>query len=306
VINKGEVYTRRNLSASCFVGIYKRKRIVDFFQPKYIEACIPDYTGALYQFWTMLNTFSNSEVKTRGLNNMNDDQGQNSSTSNAILRTGTKALRILVVDDHDIIRRGLKQLLTAKPGWEVCGEAKTGREAVSMAEQMKPDVVVMDISMPDLNGLEAARRIHKEVPKTGILILTMHFSDQLVREVVDSGARGYILKSDADKDLVSAVEAISNKRTFFTPRASEMLLDGFSRQSYGVEPKLPLRNRLTSREREIVQLLAEGKSSKEVAVALGISVKTAETHRANIMRKLELHSVSELVRYAIKNQIIEA
>jgi DNA-binding NarL/FixJ family response regulator len=279
---------------------------VDFFQPKYIEACIPDYTGALYQFWAMLNTFSNSEVKTRGLNNMNDDQGQNSSTSNAILRTGTKALRILVVDDHDIIRRGLKQLLTAKPGWEVCGEAKTGREAVSMAEQMKPDVVVMDISMPDLNGLEAARRIHKEVPKTGILILTMHFSDQLVREVVDSGARGYILKSDADKDLVSAVEAISNKRTFFTPRASEMLLDGFSRQSYGVEPKLPLRNRLTSREREIVQLLAEGKSSKEVAVALGISVKTAETHRANIMRKLELHSVSELVRYAIKNQIIEA
>jgi DNA-binding NarL/FixJ family response regulator len=254
----------------------------------------------------MLNTFPNSEVKTRGLNNMNDDQSQNSSTSNAILRTGTKALRILVVDDHDIIRRGLKQLLTAKPGWEVCGEAKTGREAVTMAEQMKPDVVVMDISMPDLNGLEAARRIHKEVPKTGILILTMHFSDQLVREVVDSGARGYILKSDADKDLVSAVEAISNKRTFFTPRASEMLLDGFSRQSYGVEPKLPLRNRLTSREREIVQLLAEGKSSKEVAVALGISVKTAETHRANIMRKLELHSVSELVRYAIKNQIIEA
>jgi DNA-binding NarL/FixJ family response regulator len=279
---------------------------VGFFEPKYIEACIPDSTGALYQFWIMLNTFPNSEVKTRGLNNMNDDQGQNSSTSNAILRTGTKALRILVVDDHDIIRRGLKQLLTAKPGWEVCGEAKTGREAVSMAEQMKPDVVVMDISMPDLNGLEAARRIHKEVPKTGILILTMHFSDQLVREVVDSGARGYILKSDADKDLVSAVEAISNKRTFFTPRASEMLLDGFSRQSYGVEPKLPLRNRLTSREREIVQLLAEGKSSKEVAVALGISVKTAETHRANIMRKLELHSVSELVRYAIKNQIIEA
>lgn len=278
---------------------------MDFFEPKYIKACIPDSTGALYQFWTMLNTFSNSEVKTRGLN-MNDDQGQNSSPGNAIIRTGTKALRILVVDDHDIIRRGLKQLLTAKPGWEVCGEAKTGREAVSMAEQMKPDVVVMDISMPDLNGLEAARRIHKEVPKTGILILTMHFSDQLVREVVDSGARGYILKSDADKDLVSAVEAISNKRTFFTPRASEMLLDGFSRQSYGVEPKLPLRNRLTSREREIVQLLAEGKSSKEVAVALGISVKTAETHRANIMRKLELHSVSELVRYAIKNQIIEA
>jgi DNA-binding NarL/FixJ family response regulator len=231
---------------------------------------------------------------------------RDSSSGTAIPRMGTKSLRILVVDDHDIIRRGLKQLLTARQGWEVCGEAKTGREAVSMAEQLKPDMVVMDISMPDLNGLEAARRIHKVLPKTGILILTMHFSDQLVRDVVDSGARGYILKSDADKELVSAVEAIANRRTFFTARASEMLLDGFSRLNSGAEPKLPPRNRLTSREREIVQLLAEGKSSKEVAVALGISVKTAETHRANIMRKLELHSVSELVRYAIKNQIIEA
>ncbi len=158
-------------------------------------------------------------------------QAQDSRDTGAtspIHRTGVKSLRILVVDDHDIIRRGLRQLLTARQGWEVCGEAKTGREAVSMAEQMKPDMVVMDISMPDLNGLEAARRIHKELPKTGILILTMHFSDQLVRDVVDSGARGYILKSDADKELVSAVEAISNRRTFFTARASEMLLDGFS------------------------------------------------------------------------------
>ena len=215
-------------------------------------------------------------------------------------------IRILVVDDHDIIRRGLKDLLAAKPGWEICAEAKTGRDAVALAEQLKPDVIVMDVSMPDLNGLEAARRIHKSLPKTGILILTMHYSDQLVRDVIESGARGYILKSDADRELVSAVEAIANRRTFFTPRASELLLDGFSRPGTAVEPKLPLRNRLTSREREIVQLLAEGKSSKEVAVALGISVKTAETHRANIMRKLEIHSVSELVRYAIKNQIIEA
>jgi DNA-binding NarL/FixJ family response regulator len=223
-----------------------------------------------------------------------------------LMALGTANIRILVVDDHDIIRRGLKDLLAAKPGWEVCAEAKTGRDAVSMAEQLKPDVIVMDVSMPDLNGLEAARRIHKALPKTGILILTMHYSDQLVRDVIESGARGYILKSDADRELVSAVEAIANRRTFFTPRASELLLDGFSRPGTMVEPKLPLRNRLTSREREIVQLLAEGKSSKEVAVALGISVKTAETHRANIMRKLEIHSVSELVRYAIKNQIIEA
>jgi DNA-binding NarL/FixJ family response regulator len=230
----------------------------------------------------------------------------NESAPHHLVGSGINNLKILVVDDHDIIRRGLKDLLTAKPGWEVCAEAKTGREAVTLAEQLKPEIIVMDISMPDLNGLEAARRIHKVLPKTGILILTMHFSDQLVRDVVEAGARGYILKSDADKELVTAVDSIANRRTFFTPRASEMLLDGFSRTGTGVEPKLPQRNRLTTREREIVQLLAEGKSSKEVAVALGISVKTAETHRANIMRKLELHSVSELVRYAIKNQIIEA
>ena len=215
-------------------------------------------------------------------------------------------LRILIVDDHDIIRRGLKELLKARPGWEVCAEAKTGKEAVALAEQLKPQIVVMDITMPDLNGLEAARRIHKLLPKAAILILTMHFSDQLVREVIEAGARGYILKSDADRDLVVAVDSIANRRTFFTSRASEMLLGGQALPTSSVEPKLPARSRLTSREREIVQLLAEGKSSKEVAVALGISVKTAETHRANIMRKLEIHSVSELVRYAIKNQIIEA
>jgi DNA-binding NarL/FixJ family response regulator len=216
------------------------------------------------------------------------------------------ALRIVVADDHDIIRRGLKQLLTAHAGWEVCAEAKTGREAVTVAEQLRPDIVVMDISMPDLNGLEAARRIKKSLPRTEILILTLHFSDQLVREIVEAGVRAYIMKSDADKDLVSAVEALSNHRSFFTARAADMLLDGFSRPHAAPDPQALLRSRLTSREREIVQLLAEGKSSKEVAVALGISVKTAETHRANIMRKLELHSVSELVRYAVRNQIIEA
>jgi DNA-binding NarL/FixJ family response regulator len=215
-------------------------------------------------------------------------------------------LRILVADDHDIIRRGLKELLTSRSGWEVCAEAKTGREAVTLAEQFKPEVVVMDISMPDLNGLEAARQIRKSLPKTEILILTLHFSDQLVREIVEAGVRAYIMKSDADRDLVAAVEALANHRPFFTARAAEMLLDGFRRPKTDIDPHTVIRNRLTAREREIVQLLAEGKSSKEVAVALGISVKTAETHRANIMRKLELHSVSELVRYAVRNQIIEA
>ena len=232
-----------------------------------------------------------------------DEAGNVPMSTGAVMNN---SLKILVVDDHDIIRRGLKDLLTAKPGWEVCAEAKTGKEAVALAEQLKPQIVVMDISMPDLNGLEAARRIHKALPKVGILILTMHFSDQLVREVVEAGARGYILKSDADRDLVAAVDCIANRRTFFTSRASEMLLGEFSGQPSTAPPQLPRRDRLTGREREIVQLLAEGKSSKEVAVALGISVKTAETHRANIMRKLEIHSVSELVRYAIKNQIIEA
>ena len=222
------------------------------------------------------------------------------------IRTERRNLKILIVDDHDIVRRGLKQLLTTRPGWEVCGEAKTGREAVTMAEQMKPDVVVMDISMPDLNGLEAARRITKDHPKTRILILTLHFSDRLVRDIVDAGAKGYIMKSDADRDLVAAVEALANRRTFFTARATEMLLNGFSNKTPATEVQAITRDRLTPREREITQLLAEGKSSKEVAVALGISVKTAETHRANIMRKLELHSVSELVRYAVRNEIIEA
>jgi DNA-binding NarL/FixJ family response regulator len=215
-------------------------------------------------------------------------------------------VRILVADDHDIFRRGLKDLLVSHPGWEVVGEAKTGREAVVQAEELKPDIIVIDISMPELNGLEAARKIHKDFPKIGILILTVHFSDQLLTDIVEAGARAYIMKSDADRDLVSAVEALTTRRTFFTACAAEILLNGYSKDNSVPDPQSHLRHRLTAREREIVQLLAEGKTSKEVASVLGISVKTAETHRANIMRKLEIHSVSEVVRYAVKNQIIEA
>lgn len=212
-------------------------------------------------------------------------------------------MRILVADDHDIIRRGVKAVLSSHPGWEVCAEAATGREAVAIAEQLRPDIVIMDISMPELNGLEAARQIRKILPKTEVMILSLHFSDQLVREVVDAGVHGYVLKSDADKDLLKAVEALANRRSFFTTGAAELILDGTRERGAST---MSMRNRLTPREREIVQLLAEGKSSKEVAVALFISVKTAETHRANIMRKLEVHSVSDLVRYAVKNHIIEA
>jgi DNA-binding NarL/FixJ family response regulator len=215
------------------------------------------------------------------------------------------ALRILIADDHDLMRRGVRALLESHEGWEVCGEAKTGREAVQMAEELRPDIIILDISMPDLNGVEAAKRIRKASGSAEVLILSMHYSEQLIREIVDAGVRGYIVKSDSDRDLVMAVETLARHKPFFTPHATEVILGNFN--SGGPSAPLPelVSDRLTSREREIVQLLAEGKSSKEVASSLGISVKTAETHRANIMRKLELHSVSELVRYAVRNQIIE-
>lgn len=216
-----------------------------------------------------------------------------------------KTLRILIADDHDLMRRGVKSLLQAHPGWEVCGEAHTGREAVAKTEELKPDVVIMDISMPELNGVEAARRIRKVSPASEVLILSVHYSDQLIREILDAGVRGYMVKSDSDRELVVAVETLASHKPFFTPRATEVILSNFSSAASHTEPLELVGDRLTSREREIVQLLAEGKSSKEVASSLCISVKTAETHRANIMRKLQLHTVSELVRYAVRNQIIE-
>jgi DNA-binding NarL/FixJ family response regulator len=217
-----------------------------------------------------------------------------------------KRLRILVADDHDLLRRGVKTLLLSHAGWEVCGEANTGREAVTKSEELKPDIVILDIGMPDLNGMEAARRIRKASANTEILILSMHYSDQLVREIVDAGVRGYIVKSDSDRDLISAVETLANHKPFFAPQVTEVILGRFNTGGPVKEVPDLIRERLTAREREIVQLLAEGKSSKEVASSLGISVKTAETHRANVMHKLEIHNVSELVRYAVRNQIVEA
>jgi DNA-binding NarL/FixJ family response regulator len=198
-------------------------------------------------------------------------------------------------------------LLEEQPGWEVVAEAIDGRDAVEKASKFKPDAVVIDIAMPSLNGLEAVRQIVKAVPQARVLVLTMYDSDPLIQQVLQAGARGYLLKSDAGRDLVSAIDALRRNKTFFTPKVSQMVLDGYldknpKEKQADNEESL----RLTSRQREIVQLLAEGKSSKEVAAVLGLSVKTAETHRANIMRKLDCHSVTELVRYAIRNHIIAA
>jgi DNA-binding NarL/FixJ family response regulator len=214
------------------------------------------------------------------------------------------SLRVLVADDHDLMRRGIKMIVEARKGWEVCGEALTGSQAVTKAQELQPDVAILDISMPELNGLEAAKRIRKASVKTEILMLSMHYSDQIIRDVMEAGIRGYVVKSDSDRDLSVALEHLSTHKPFYSKRVSEVVVT----PARGDSPSRSDRKtaRVTSRENEIIQLLAEGQSSKEVAVRLDISVKTVETHRANIMRKLDLHTVSELVRYAIRNQIIEA
>jgi len=216
------------------------------------------------------------------------------------------SFRILLADDHEVVRRGLCALLRGQPEWEVCGEASNGREAVEKALKLNPDAVILDVGMPTLNGLEATRQIVKAKPQIKILILTLHDSDQLVQEVLNAGARGFLLKSDAARELVTAVEALRNNKIYFTPKVASMVLEGYLRRNEngGSAHATSGRSRLTPREREIVQLLAEGKSSREVAEALGLSVKTAETHRANIMRKLGLHSVSDLVLYAVRNNIV--
>ena len=218
---------------------------------------------------------------------------------------GVCKTKILIADDHEIVRRGLRALIESQPNWEVVGEAVTGREAVELAKQFTPQVAVLDVSMPEMNGLEATRQILKALPQTEVLILTMHDSEQVVREVLDSGARGYVLKSDAGRDLISAVEALRQRRPFFSSRVSEMLLQNCRGRQQRPGTGDASRSRLTAREREIVQLLAEGKTNKEVAASLNISIKTAETHRTNIMNKLDLHSVTELVRYAVRNNMVE-
>ena len=216
-----------------------------------------------------------------------------------------KSIRILLADDHEVVRRGLRALLEAHPGWEVCGEAADGRTAVERALVLGPDIVVIDIGMPQLNGFDATRQILERARGIEVLALSMHDSEHLVREVVAAGARGYVLKSDAGRDLVAAVEALLRREIFFSPsvassvRASALSLSGTKRRS--LKPK----GALSRREREILQLLAEGRTNKTVGELLGISVKTAETHRARIMRKLGMKSFAEVVRYAIRNGFVQ-
>jgi DNA-binding NarL/FixJ family response regulator len=212
-------------------------------------------------------------------------------------------LRILIVDDHAVVRRGVRALLESHEGWEVCGEATNGRDAVEEARRRRPDIVVMDLSMPGLNGLDAARQILQDAPGTEILVLTMHHSEEVARDVLQAGARGYVLKRDADENLIAAVESLRQHTPFLTGAITEFVLDDYLKRGERQDDLVVAA--VTAREREIIQLVAEGQSNKEAASTLAVSVKTIEAHRANIMRKLHLRSVSDLVRYAIRNKIVQ-
>ena len=214
-------------------------------------------------------------------------------------------LRILIADDHELIRRGVRTLLEAEPGWKVVAEASDGQEALEKAKETKPEIVVLDIGMPRLSGLEAARRLKRTLPQIKVLMLTMHDSERLAWEVLNAGALGYVTKSDTARDLIIAIEALRRDKTFFTPKVDRIILDSFLDGGSSKRAKEMQGEQLTSRQREIVQLLAEGKTSKEVSALLNLSVKTVETHRANIMRRLSCHSVSDLVRYAVRNNIVQ-
>ena len=213
-------------------------------------------------------------------------------------------VRCLVVDDHAAVREGVKMILTRDREITVIGESGSGDGAVEMADKRRPDVVVMDLSLPTLNGLDATRQILKDTPDTEVLVLTMHHSEELARDVLQAGARGYVLKSDADENLIAAVDSLRQRKPFLTSAVTEFVLDDYVRRGDAAQDDLaPVA--VTAREREIIQLVAEGQSNKKAAATLGISVKTIEAHRANIMRKLHLRSVSDLVRYAIRNKIVQ-
>ena len=211
--------------------------------------------------------------------------------------------RILLADDHPIFLLGARSLLGSHQGWAVCGEAADGRDAVEKCRQLKPDLVVLDIGMPRLNGIDAARQILRSNPQQRILVLTDVDSEQVIRECLEAGVRGWVFKTDGAQDLVAAVEALEQHRSTFSSRVSDLVLDGYLRRPHG-DSAVATPRALAPREREVVQLVAEGKSSKEIAVMLGLSVKTVETHRSNILIKLKIHSIVELVMYAVRNGIV--
>ena len=214
--------------------------------------------------------------------------------------------RLLIADDHEIVRQGVRALIESKGGWEVCGEARSGQEALGMARELRPDVIILDLLMPDLNGLDAARRLKQLLPSVKILILSGHEETELIQTVFEAGIRAYIFKSQARTHLLPAIAALLNRKPYLTSRVSEVLFRRFEQQSAGAGAKEGRADApLTAREREIIQLLAEGRSNKEVASGLALSIKTVETHRASIMRKLNLDSLSDLVRFAIRSKIIE-
>jgi len=213
-------------------------------------------------------------------------------------------LRILIADDHEVIRHGVRAMIEKEAGWEVCGEAVDGRKAVALAEKLKPDVVVLDLGMPELNGLDAARQIKRAHSKTEVLIFTGEESDQVIHDVFATGARSYILKSDLGQHLVAAIRALGEHKHYFTSRISEVVFARYVDGESGAGKEKS--EGLTTREREVVQLVGEGRSNKETGVILGISTKTVETHRAAAMRKLRLDSFADLMRYAIRNKIVVA
>jgi DNA-binding NarL/FixJ family response regulator len=214
-------------------------------------------------------------------------------------------LRILLADDHDLTRAGLRYLLEKQKDWSVCAEASNGRKAVELAETLHPDIAIFDMSMPEMNGLEATRHIAKTQPHTKVLIYTMHETESIIVDALEAGAQGIVLKSDAGENMITAVESIAKGRRFFTSRVAETVVEAYLSKKSGMEPDHHSQVILTTREREVVQLLAEGKSNKEVADRLGISARTAEGHRAEIMRKLRLESLAQLIRYAIRNSLVQ-
>ncbi|MGE0126595.1 MAG: response regulator [Blastocatellales bacterium] len=213
-------------------------------------------------------------------------------------------IRILLADDHEVVRQGLCRILELREDWEVCGEAADGRAAVDLALKLKPDVVVMDLLMPELNGLEATRQIRRGMPETEVLVFTAHETVELIREALAAGARGYVLKTEPGQRLIEAIEALSQHQLYFTPVVSETLLNAFLSNGRKREDASAF-SVLTERERVVIQLLAEGKGNREVALSLGISAKTVESHRSAIMRKLGLHSIADIVHYAIRNKLVE-